>query len=102
MKVLKAVFAYLIWILIALILGVAYMRILLGENNFAKESVAGHFYTIFYHWGLFYVGVSIGIITAFLFIISDILLVKKKLNNKSKLTSTRLGVLLTIFIFFLW
>ena len=34
MKVLKAVFAYLIWILIALILGVAYMRILLGENNF--------------------------------------------------------------------
>lgn len=97
MKVIKAIFVYLIWILIAMILGIVYMRLLLGENNFVKDSVTGHFFTVFYHWGIFYVGITIGIITAFLFIMTDVLFVKKKLNNKSKLTFTRIKVLLTIF-----
>lgn len=96
MKVIKPIFVYLGWILISLILGIAYMRLLLGENNFAKDSVTDHFFTVFYHWGIFYVGITIGIITAFLFIMTDVLIVKRKLTNKSKLTFIRIGVLLTI------
>lgn len=98
MKVLKPIVAYLFWILMSWILGIAYMRILLGTNTFPDEGL-GYLLHLFYHWGVVYVGSAIGLLTALLFLLLDIVYFKKKLKNNSHPTLIRWGVLLGILVF---
>ncbi|MEW7280356.1 hypothetical protein ABW636_17330 [Aquimarina sp. 2201CG1-2-11] len=98
MKTLKQILTYLIWTAIALLLGIGYMRILLGANDAPKEGL-WYLFHIFYNYGLIHLGLRIGGIIAILFIILDTFYLKKKLiNNKIKSTLTRLLSLLVITI----
>ncbi|MDH7447575.1 hypothetical protein [Aquimarina sp. 2201CG14-23] len=98
MKALKQILVYLIWTITALLLGIGYMRIVLGPN---KASTEGLWYLlhIFFDLGLFYVGLVIGVVIAFLFILLDVFYLKKKLKNSIKSNVIRFGFLLVITVF---
>jgi len=98
MKHLKQLFIYLNWTILALVLGITYMRIVLGANNVPKEGL-GYLAHMFYNWGLFHVGVIIGLVITALFILLDVFYLKKKLKNKDKLISIQFGALMIITAF---
>tara|TARA_B110000091_G_C13742379_1_gene443933 strand:- start:235 stop:573 length:339 start_codon:yes stop_codon:yes gene_type:complete len=94
MKILKQILAYLIWIGIALLMGVCHMLILLGP----KGPSTGFFRVlndILYYLGMI-LGLKIGGIIALLFISIDIFYLKKKLKNNIKSTIIRFFTLLII------
>ncbi|WP_299242923.1 hypothetical protein [uncultured Aquimarina sp.] len=98
MKFLKQILTYLIWTTITILLGIGYMRIVLGPN---KASTEGLWYLlhIFFDLGLFHVGLVIGVVIAFLFILLDIFYLKKKLKSNIKSSVIRFGFLLVITAF---
>lgn len=73
------------------------MRIILGANTVSKEGI-GYLWYLFYNWGLVHIGLLIGFVIAFLFILFDVLYLKKKLENIQKPTMIRFGILLIITI----
>ena len=97
MKVIKQILAYLGWTVLALLLGITYMRVVLGQ---ADEPSTGflHIFDIIYDIALVYVGLIIGSIIALLFILIDAFYLKKKLKNSTKSTSIRFFMLLMITI----
>ena len=95
MKILKQILAYITWIMVSLLLGIGYMRIVLGPNNTSNEGISYLLYML-YNWGLLYVGLIIGFVIAFLFILLDVVYLKKKLKKTVKSIITRLVVLLVI------
>lgn len=97
MKIFKTIKSYLGWTVIALVLGLSYMRMVLGANNTSKEGI-GYLWHLFYNWGLVHIGLLIGFVIAFLFILFDVLYLKKKLESNRKLTMIRFGILLLIAI----
>ncbi|WP_152640781.1 hypothetical protein [Flavobacterium sp. 316] len=99
MKVLKSILGYLLWIILSLLLGIAYMRLLLGE--IPKEdsySGLGFFLNLFYHYGLVYVGLTIGSIIAFFFILTDFIFLRKKLSFDVTSLLIRISIFLLISI----
>jgi hypothetical protein len=95
MNTLKQILNYLIWVLLSLLLGVSYMRIILGPK---KEESTGfwHLLNIFYDVALRHIGLRIGGAIALLFILVDIFYLKKKLKNNIKSIGIRFIVLLGI------
>ena len=93
---LKQIISYLIWTLLALLLGIGYMRILLGPN----ESSTGflHLFELIYDLALVYIGLITGSIIAFIFIFIDIFYLKKKLKKNRKSIIIRFLILLVITI----
>lgn len=76
------------------------MKMILGEIPKEDDyNGFGFFLNLFYHYGLVYVGLIIGVIIALLFILTDAFIVKKKLNNHSHSILIRILVLLLISIF---
>lgn len=73
------------------------MRIVLGEIP-EEESYYGFgfFLKFFFCYGLLYMGLLIGVIIAFLFIIVDVFILKKKLDNNPKSTLFRIAVIMII------
>lgn len=95
MKSLKNITRYLGWVVIALLLGLSYMRIVLGANNTSKEGI-GYLWHLFYNWSLLHIGLLIGFVIVFLFILFDTLYLNKRLENNRKSTMIRFGILLLI------
>ena len=99
MKTLQQILTYLIWTVIALLLGIGYMRILLGPNDAPKEGL-WYLFHVFYNFGMIHIGLRVGAVIAILFIILDVFYLKKKLkNNKWQSFLTRLLFLLGIAMF---
>lgn len=94
-KILKIIKSYLGWTVIALLLGHSSMRMVLGANNTSKEGF-GYLWYLFYNWGLVHIGLLIGFVIVFLFILFDVLYLKKKLESNRKSTMIRFGILLMI------
>ncbi|CAM1357983.1 hypothetical protein [Tenacibaculum xiamenense] len=84
MKALKRIEPYFFWIAMSLLLGIGYMRIVLGPNEVSDKGL-GYIYHVFYDLGLLYVGSIIGAVIAILFIIVDVFYLKKKANTKLKI-----------------
>ncbi|MBT32230.1 MAG: hypothetical protein CMO01_21420 [Thalassobius sp.] len=95
MSTLKQLLAYIIWIALALLLGIIHMWIVLGTNNASKEGL-GYLYHMFYNWGLLYLGTIVGLIIAILFILFDVFHLKKKLKQCEKARAIRFTVLIVI------
>ncbi len=87
-KILKQILSYSIWGIIAVLLGVVYMKLVLEKENsgFIEELRELHITTV------------IAGITLLLYIILDISYLKKKLNNSIKAVIIRLMCLLIITI----
>lgn len=99
MKILKQIIVYCIWTLVALLIGIGYMRciqVILGANEIPAKGV-GYLLHAFFYWGAIYVGLIIGAIIALLFILLDVFYLKKKLKKNIKSTIIRflfLGLIL--------
>lgn len=78
------------------------MRLVLGEIP-KEESYNGFgfFLNLFYSYGIIYVGSIIGTIIAILFIITDVFILKKRVNNniKSKLIKSTVLLLIAFLVF---
>ncbi|WGH75177.1 hypothetical protein P8625_14040 [Tenacibaculum tangerinum] len=98
MKKLKQIAIYTLWTIVSIVLGIMYMRIVLGANNIPKEGL-GYLAHMFYNWGLFHVGLIIGLVITLLFILLDVFCLKKKLKNNGKLISIQFGALMIVTAF---
>lgn len=97
MKLLKQIFIYVTWIIIAQFLSAIYVLSLLGlpQNEFTGVL---HLIDIFLNLGAFYLSLIIGSIIAVLFLLLDVFYLKKKLNNDFKSMVSRIAILLGITI----
>lgn len=98
MNLLKQIVCYLTWSIIAIVFGIVYMRIVLGANITTANGI-GYLFSLFYNWGLFHIGVIVGVVITILFILIDVFYLKKKQQNNLQLTITRLACLIIIAMF---
>lgn len=76
------------------------MRLVLGEiPNEESYNGFGFFLNLFYSYGIIYVGSIIGGIIALLFIVTDVFILKKRLDNNLKSLIIRIVVLFGIAFF---
>lgn len=97
MKYLKQPLTYLFWTVLALLMGIAYMWLVLGTNNMPKEGL-GYIFHMFYNWGLLHVGAIVGLVIAVLFVLFDAFYLKKKLKQHKNTTAIRFMALFAIAI----
>lgn len=95
MSILKQMLKYLIWTALALLMGIGYMRILIGSIGEPFTGIL-HLLDVLYYFTLFYVGLIIGLIIALLYILMDVFYLKRKLKNNLQSTLIRFGFLLII------
>jgi hypothetical protein len=95
MNLLKQIIGYAIWIMVSLLLGFCHMYIVLGPRGEPSTGLL-HLIDVFYTFGLFHVGIRIGLIIALLFVLLDVFYLKKKLENNIKSTGIRFMILLVI------
>ncbi|SFU20253.1 hypothetical protein SAMN04489724_0280 [Algoriphagus locisalis] len=95
MRFLKLILTYFIWTILSLLLGIGYMRLVLGPNDVSEEGM-WYLLHLFYDMGLFHVGVWIGVAIASCFILLDVFFLRKKLKNNPKKTTIQLLTLLAI------
>ncbi len=100
MHILKHILTYLFWAVIALLLGIVYMRLLMGDLP-ADESFVGFgvLLRMFLTHGILFIGTGIGGVIALLFIGIDMLYLKRKLKHKPNKTTERIAVFLAITCF---
>lgn len=101
MKILKQIIIYCIWTLVALLIGIGYMRciqVVLGVNEIPIKG-AWNLLHAFFYWGAVYVGLIIGVVIALLFIFLDVFYLKKKLKKNLEATIIRFLFLTLITMF---
>lgn len=102
MKVIKEFLNYSIWIILSLVLGILYIRLIIREiPNEDDYRGLGFFLNVFYNYGIFYLGLIVGGIIALLFIVTDVFLLKKRLSNnlQSNLVKSTVLVLIAFIVF---
>lgn len=95
MQTLKHLLSYLVWIILSLLLGIGYMRFVLGPNTVSEEGL-GYLLHLFYDIGMIQVGLWIGGTIAICFVLLDVFYLRKKLKDNPKKMVIRLVVLLMI------
>lgn len=95
MQILKHILTYLFWTVLSLLLGIGYMRLVLGANTVSEEGL-GYLLHLFFTVGMIQVGLWVGGAIALCFVLLDVLYLRKKLKNNGKKTVIRLVILLII------
>lgn len=95
MRFLKLILTYLIWTILSLLLGIGYMRLVLGPNDVSEDSW-WYLLHLFFDIGLLHVGFWIGVAIGSCFILLDVFYLRKKLKNSPKKTTIKLVTLLAI------
>lgn len=100
MRLAKQILTYLFWTMLSLLIGIIYMRLLLGDIA-EDESIGGFGYLlkVFYLHGLFLIGLPFGAIIALLFIGIDWFFLRKKRKQGANKIVARITLLLTITAF---
>lgn len=94
MKAVKQILKYLIWIAIALLLGVCHILILFGPKE-SSAGLLGVANDMIYLLGML-LGLKIGVLIALVFILADVFYLKKKLKEHKKSTIIRFVILVAI------
>lgn len=97
MKTLKQILIYILWTLLAIILGIVYIRILAGSGVKTSSGLL-NLLDMILDYALFLLGIAMGILIAILFIFTDVFYLKKRLKNNIKSTVIRFIMLLGITI----
>lgn len=95
MRFLKLILTYFIWTILSLLLGMGYMRLVLGPNDVSEDGM-WYLLHLFFDIGLLHVGFWIGVAIASCFILLDVLYLRGKLKNNPKKTRIQLFSLLGI------
>lgn len=98
MRIVKYLLKYLVWIIISLLLGIVYMRLILGPND-VPENGLWYILHLFFEIGMIQVGLWVGAAIAICFVLLDVFYLRKKLKNNPKKTVIRIAVLLVITLF---
>ncbi len=95
MTLIKHILTYLFWIILSLLLGMIYMRIVLGPNDVSED---GYWYLLhlFFDIGMLHVGFLIGVVIASCFLLLDVFYLRKKLRNNPQKITIQIVVLLAI------
>ena len=88
---------YGIWVCISIILGIIYMRFILGSLEIKSKNLRV-IVDVYYYYSLLFWGLLIGLIIAFSFICFDVFYLKTKLLNNPKKNIIKLIVLIVITI----
>ena len=96
-KLRKPLLFYTTWILIALVLGLVYTKLLVGDLP-SDDSYGGLgvLLRVFYNYSLLYIGLSIGGIIAILFVLLEVLYLCKVLEYSFKNRVFRFGIVVCI------
>ena len=97
MKRKKSILNYVVWVLLALLSGIVYMRLLLGPK-LESSNVFSTIVNIYYDIALLQIGTLIGCIIAFFFIIGDYFYIKRKAKTKRGLIFYRFILLFSIIV----
>tara|TARA_R110000765_G_scaffold366084_3_gene456215 strand:+ start:1365 stop:1706 length:342 start_codon:yes stop_codon:yes gene_type:complete len=97
MKTIKQIVAYVLWIAIALLLGICHMFIVLGPRETGTDFLQV-IDMVIYNYALVHVGLYVGAIIALVFVLVDAIYLKRKLKNNNKPTLIRLIVLVSLAI----
>ncbi|WP_233900113.1 hypothetical protein [Tenacibaculum piscium] len=84
MKLVYQIRDYFFWVILSLLSGIGYMRIVLGAKPKSSSIGILNVFDWIYDVVLFHVGLSIGSIIALLYVILDVFYLKKKFKNKAK------------------
>jgi hypothetical protein len=95
LKKIKKLFIYLIWTVIAWVIGIAYIWLLIGDGTEGLPD-SWDLLRSFFNFALIYVGFIIGSIIALLFILVDVFYLRNQLGTDFKSNLTRFLVLLLI------
>lgn len=98
MHFLKLIGTYLIWTMLSLLLGMGYMRLVLGRNDVSEEGM-WYLLHLFFDIGLIHVGFWIGLAIATCFILLDLCCLRKKLKNNPQKTWIQLLSLVSVTAF---
>ena len=77
--------------------GIVYAFLRLAPFSTSNEGV-GYLLARFYYWGVLQIGFAIGVTTAILFILADIIFLKRKQKNQSQPIIVKFGVFFGIFV----
>lgn len=97
-KTLKQIAMYIFWIIMSLLIGIVYMRLLLGSPSKINYKGFDYLVGIYYYHGLVFVGTIVGIFIAFFFFMVDYFFLRKKLSNDFYSIVIRISVLFLISI----
>lgn len=94
-RIFKELMTYISWSMLALLMGISYMRLVLGPNDASEE---GYWYLLhlFYDVGLIYVGMWVGGCIALCFVLMDVFYLRKKLIDRPNKTIIRLTMMIAI------
>jgi hypothetical protein len=93
MNILKRILNYFIWTIIALLLAFVYMYIILGSKP-ESSSILMAMFGWLYEYAFIIIGLIIGSIIAFLFVLADVFYLDKRLKNNVKSTLIRLLIII--------
>jgi hypothetical protein len=98
MSTFKRILTYFAWAIISLLSVFVYMRIILGAKPEESESFFKIIFRLFYEYAFIYIGLIIGSVVAFLFILIDVFYLNKRLKNNMKATVFRFFIVILITI----
>jgi len=82
MKIIKQILNYVLWLLLAFLFAIGYIRIIIGPKS---EKLDGIFiFDLLYNFAFIYTVPIIGGVIGGIFILLDIFYLKKKLNNNTR------------------
>lgn len=98
MKIVKQILSYVVWFLLALLIGIVYILLII---RFFDVSLDGfwHIFKVFFYLGVILVGLLVGSVIGLIYVLTDVFYLKKKLKNSPKATAIRFIVLLAITVF---
>jgi hypothetical protein len=97
MKRTNGILYYVVWLFIALLSGLVYMKLLLGPK-LESSNIISTIVNIYYDIALLQIGSVIGIIIAFLFFIIDYYYIKRKIIRSKRRIVSRIILLFSIIV----
>lgn len=100
MRIVRHLLTYLLWTILSLLIGIGYMRLLLGDIA-EDENIGGFGYLlkVFFMHGLVLIGLPFGALIALLFIAVDWFFLRKKLKQGKNKILMRIALLLATTVF---
>ena len=91
MNVFKQIFRCSLIVLISILFGLLYVKILLESNSISKEGL-GFLLHVFFTWGRISLGLIIGLVISIVYILCDVLISRYKQRDKEGLFIIRVGL----------